>query len=168
MRAAMAEAPRRLYRKDGLMVRRRRTRKCALDTQTPLMAEADGRRFCILNVLDDVARRCPASRPTLRSRPGGWCGNGCCEAFGDRLRDVLLNEILFSGLDHARTALGSPGSMPAMPGALAQHPATCLRRHLPPDSSQGETRAPDPLREAPFAPPARPRQRQPWIPVPDG
>ena len=66
----------RLYREEGLMVRRRRSRKRALGTRAPLVTEAvanarwsvdfmqdqfvDGRRFRILNVLDDVTRRCLA------------------------------------------------------------------------------------------------------------
>lgn len=67
----------RLYREEGLMVRRRRSRKRALGTRAPLVTEAvvnarrsvdfmqdqfvDGRRFRILNVLDDVTKRCLAS-----------------------------------------------------------------------------------------------------------
>ena len=59
------------------MVRRRRNRKRALGTRAPLVTEAvanarwsvdfmqdqfvDGRRFRILNVLDDVTKRCLAS-----------------------------------------------------------------------------------------------------------
>ena len=35
---------RRLYRGDGLMVRRRRSRECGLDIQAPLMTEASARR----------------------------------------------------------------------------------------------------------------------------
>lgn len=67
----------RIYREEGLMVRRRRSRKRALGTRAPLVTEAvanarwsadfvqdqfaDGRRFRILNVLDDVTKRCLAS-----------------------------------------------------------------------------------------------------------
>ena len=31
--------------------------------------------------------------------------NGFCESFNGRMRDELLNETLFFGLDHARTAI---------------------------------------------------------------
>jgi putative transposase len=31
--------------------------------------------------------------------------NGICEAFNGRMRDELLNETLFFGLDHARSAV---------------------------------------------------------------
>jgi putative transposase len=31
--------------------------------------------------------------------------NGVCESFRGRLRDALLNETLFFGLDHARSVL---------------------------------------------------------------
>jgi putative transposase len=66
-----------LYREAGLAVRRRRGRKRALGTRAPLVTEAvanarwsvdfmqdqfaDGRRFRILNVLDDVTKECLAS-----------------------------------------------------------------------------------------------------------
>lgn len=68
---------RRLYREEGLAVRRRRGRKRALGTRAPPITEAaanargsvdfmqdqcaDGRRFRILDVLDDVTKECPAS-----------------------------------------------------------------------------------------------------------
>jgi putative transposase len=67
----------RLYREEGLAVRRRRGRKRALGTRAPLVTDAvvnarwsvdfmqdqfaDGRRFRILNVLDDVTKECLAS-----------------------------------------------------------------------------------------------------------
>lgn len=67
----------RLYREEGLAVRRRRGCKRALGTRAPLVTEAvanarwsvdfmqdqfaDGRRFRILNVLDDVTKECLAS-----------------------------------------------------------------------------------------------------------
>ena len=31
--------------------------------------------------------------------------NGFCESFNGRMRDELLNETLFFGLDHARTKI---------------------------------------------------------------
>lgn len=31
--------------------------------------------------------------------------NGICEAFNSKMRDELLNETLFFGLDHARTVI---------------------------------------------------------------
>ena len=62
----------RLYREEGLAVRRRRSRKRAIGTRAPLVTEAvanarwsvdfvqdqfvDGRRFRILNVIDDVTK----------------------------------------------------------------------------------------------------------------
>ena len=35
--------------------------------------------------------------------PGKPMQNGFCESFNGRMRDELLNETLFFGLDHART-----------------------------------------------------------------
>jgi transposase InsO family protein len=69
----------RLYREEGLMVRKRRGRRKALGTRAPLLVEAkpnarwsldfvhdqlaSGRRFRILNVVDDVTRECLGAIP---------------------------------------------------------------------------------------------------------
>ncbi len=69
----------RLYREEGLSVRRRRGRKRATGTRAPLLVEArpnarwsldfvhdqfgSGRRFRILNVIDDVTKECLAAIP---------------------------------------------------------------------------------------------------------
>jgi transposase InsO family protein len=37
--------------------------------------------------------------------PGKPMQNGFCESFNGRMRDELLNESLFLGLDHARTKI---------------------------------------------------------------
>src|SRR5882757_8893506 len=37
--------------------------------------------------------------------PGKPMQNGFCESFNGRMRDELLNETLFFGLDHARTRI---------------------------------------------------------------
>jgi transposase InsO family protein len=115
---------------------------------------ACGRRFRVLNIVDDVTRECLAAIPdtsisgrrvareltTLierRGKPGmivsdngtkltpnailAWSKdhkvewhyiapgrpmqNGYVESFNGRMRDELLNEILFFGLDHARSAI---------------------------------------------------------------
>ncbi len=115
---------------------------------------ACGRRFRILNIVDDVTRECLAAIPdtsisgrrvareltTLieqRGKPGmivsdngseftsnamlAWAEehnitwhfiapgkpmqDGSCESFNGRMRDELLNESLFFGLDHARTKI---------------------------------------------------------------
>jgi putative transposase len=162
----------RLYREEGLAVRRRRTRRRAVGTRAPIPMEAKvnarwsldfvhdqfacGRRFRILNVVDDVTRESLAAVADTsisgkrvareltaliekRGKPGmivsdngteltskailAWCAehridwhyiapgrpmqNGFCESFNGRMRDELLNETLFFGLDHARQAIGS-------------------------------------------------------------
>jgi putative transposase len=67
----------RLYREEGLTVRKRRARRRAVGTRTPIMVEAKvnarwsldfvhdqfapGRRFRILNIVDDVTRECLAA-----------------------------------------------------------------------------------------------------------
>ena len=158
----------RLYREEGLTVRKRRARRRAVGARAPILVEARpnarwsldfvhdqfacGRRFRILNIVDDVTRECLAAIPdtsisgrrvareltTLieqRGKPGmivsdngteftsnamlAWAEdhniawhfiapgkpmqNGFCESFNGRMRDELLNETLFFGLDHART-----------------------------------------------------------------
>ena len=162
----------RLYREEGLTVRKRRSRRRAIGTRAPILVEAKanarwsldfvhdqfagGRRFRILNVVDDVTRECLAAIPDTsicgrrvareltalierRGRPGmivsdngteftstailAWAEdhrvawhyiapgkptqNGFVESFNGRMRDELLNETLFFGLDHARHKLAT-------------------------------------------------------------
>lgn len=69
----------RLYREEGLAVRKRRARRKAIGTRAPILVEAKpnarwsldfvhdqlacGRRFRVLNVVDDVTRECLAAIP---------------------------------------------------------------------------------------------------------
>lgn len=69
----------RLYREEGLTVRKRKARRRAVGTRTPILVEARinarwsldfvhdqfalGRRFRILNIVDDVTRECLAAIP---------------------------------------------------------------------------------------------------------
>jgi transposase InsO family protein len=69
----------RIYREEGLAVRKRRARRKAIGTRAPILVEARpnarwsldfvhdqlacGRRFRILNVVDDVTRECLAAIP---------------------------------------------------------------------------------------------------------
>ncbi len=157
----------RLYREEGLTVRKRRARRRAVGTRAPILVEAVanarwsvdfvhdqfacGPRFRILNIVDDVTRECLAAIPDTsisgrraarelsalierRGKPGmivsdngteftsnamlafakdneiTWhfiapgkpMQNGFCESFNGRMRDELLNESLFLGLNHAR------------------------------------------------------------------
>jgi putative transposase len=160
----------RLYREEGLTVRKRRSRRRAVGTRAPILVEARpnarwsldfvhdqfacGRRFRVLNIVDDVTRECLAAIADTsisgrrvarelteligrRGKPGmivsdhgteftsnailAWSQdhivdwryiekgkpmqNGYIESFNGRMRDELLNESLFFGLDHARNAL---------------------------------------------------------------
>jgi putative transposase len=162
----------RLYREEGLSVRKRQARRRAVGTRAPILVEAkanarwsldfvhdqfaNGRRFRILNIVDDVTRECLAAIPDTsisgkrvareltaligrRGKPGmivsdngteltsnailTWCAehriewhsiapgkpmqNGYIESFNGRMRDELLNESLFFGLDHARELIAS-------------------------------------------------------------
>lgn len=160
----------RLYREEGLTVRKRRARRRAMGMRAPIFVEAklnarwsldfvhdqmaNGRRFRILNIVDDVTRQCLAAIADtsisgqrvareltdlicMRGKPGvivsdhgteftsnaifSWAKdhavdwhyiapgkpmqNGYIESFNGRMRDELLNETLFFGLDHARQAI---------------------------------------------------------------
>jgi transposase InsO family protein len=160
----------RLYREEGLTVRRRRSRRRAVGTRAPILVAARpnarwsldfvhdqfacGRRFRVLNIVDDVTRECLASiadtsisglrvaremteliarcgKPDMivsdhgteftsnailawskdhevdwhYIAPGKPMQNGYIESFNGRMRDELLNESLFFGLDHARSAI---------------------------------------------------------------
>ena len=162
----------RLYREEGLAVRRRRARRKAVGTRTPILVEAlanarwsldfvhdqlaCGRRFRILNIVDDVTRECLGAiadtsisgvrvareltaivakrgKPKMivsdhgteltsnailawskdngvewhYIAPGKPMQNGFVESFNGRMRDELLNETLFFGLDHARKAIAA-------------------------------------------------------------
>lgn len=157
----------RLYREEGLTVRKRRSRRRTIGVRAPIFVEAranarwsldfvhdqmaNGRRFRVLNIVDDVTRECLAAIPdtsisgvrvareltTLIEQrgkpemivsdngteftshaifawakdhavdwhyiaPGKPMQNGFVESFNGRMRDELLNEALFFGLDHAR------------------------------------------------------------------
>jgi putative transposase len=213
----------RLYREEGLMVRRRRGRKRATGTRAPLMMTprpnarwsidfihdqmACGRRFRILNILDDVTKECLAAiadtsisgkrvareltaviawrgKPELIVSdhgteftsnamlawtsehqvawhfiaPGKPMQNGICESFQGRLRDELLNETLFFGLDHARSVLARwvadfNGCRPH--SALGYETPAAYAAHL---TATGDRRSnPDQLRRSPVAPPAHSR-----------
>jgi putative transposase len=217
----------RLYREEGLAVRRRRGRKRALGTRAPLVTEAvanarwsvdfmqdqfaDGRRFRILNVLDDVTKECLASvvdtsisgRRVAREltaliarhgkpgvivsdngteftsnailawaekaqvkwhyiAPGKPMQNGNAEAFNGRMRDELLNETLFFGIEHARESVAG-----WLRTYNTERPHSALGYLTPKAFAAQLTAMGDPLRAAetlrrsPIAPSAQPRNSQP-------
>lgn len=198
----------RLYREEGLTVRKRRSRRRAVGVRAPILVEAkanarwsldfvhdqmaNGRRFRVLNIVDDVTRECLAAIPdtsisgvrvareltTLieqRGKPGmivsdngteftshaifAWSKdyavdwhyiapgkpmqNGFVESFNGRMRDELLNEALFFGIEHARQAIAewaddyntgrphsalgyqTPADFAAKLNATGCHPALC-------------------------------------------
>jgi transposase InsO family protein len=81
----------RLYREEGLSVRKRRARRRAVGTRAPILVEArpnarwsldfvhdqfaSGRRFRVLNIVDDVTRECLAAIPDTSIPGGGWHAN---------------------------------------------------------------------------------------------
>lgn len=210
----------RLYREEGLAVRKRRARRRAVGTRAPILVEARanarwsldfvhdqfacGRRFRILNVVDDVTRECLAAIPDTsisgrrvareltdliarRGKPGmivsdhgteftsnamlAWSKdhqvewhyiapgkpmqNGFCESFNGRMRDELLNETLFFGLDHARTTIAEwrddyNRSRPH--SALGYLTPAAYAANL--TATDDRLRNPDQLRRSPVAQPA--------------
>ncbi len=224
----------RLYREEGLSVRRRRGRKRATGTRAPLLTLAvpnarwsvdfvhdqfaDGRRFRVFNVVDDVTKECLAAVVDTsisgrrvarelaallerRGKPGlvvsdhgteftsnamlAWSEaakvswrfiapgkpmqNGICEAFNGRMRDELLNETLFFGLDHARSAVArwvADYNNTRPHSALGyQAPAIYAAQF----TAMGDRlHHSDPLCRSPIAPPALTRQSQPRTPASSG
>ena len=210
----------RLYREEGLTVRKRRARRRAVGTRAPILVEArakarwsldfvhnqfaNGRRFRILNVIDDVTRECLAAIPDTsisgrrvvrelgalierRGKPGlivsdngteftsnvilAWAQensitwhfitpgklmqNGFCESFNGRMRDELLNETLFFGLDHARTKIThwiSDYNQRRPHSALGYQTSTAYAANLP--ATCDRLRNANQLRRSHVAPPA--------------
>jgi transposase InsO family protein len=217
----------RLYREEGLTVRRRRGRKRATGTRAPLLLPtlpntrwsidfvhdqlACGRRFRILNVIDDVTKECLAAvadtsisgkrvareltalvarrgRPTMvvsdhgteftSNAMLGWTSehriawhfiapgkpmqNGICESFNGRMRDELLNETLFFGLDHARSGVAR-----WVADYNERRPHSSLRYQTPAayaatfTATADQRSNPDQLRRSPVAPSALSRHSRP-------
>ncbi len=224
----------RLYREEGLSVRRRRGRKKATGTRAPLLAVAvanarwsvdfvhdqfaGGRRFRILNVVDDVTKECLAAivdtsisgrrvareltaviarrgKPDLIVSdhgteftsnamlawteetgvpwhfiaPGKPMQNGICGSFNGRMRDEFLNETLFFGLDHARSATArwvADYNLERPHSAMGYQAPAVFAAQL---TAMGDRlRAPEPLRRSPIAPPAQLRQPQRRTPASAG
>ena len=220
----------RLYREEGLSVRKRRGRKKATGTRAPLLTVAvpnarwsvdfvhdqfsHGRRFRIFNVIDDVTKECLAAVVDTsisgrrvareltaviarRGKPGlivsdhgteftsnamlAWTEeagvswhfiapgkpmqNGICEAFNSKMRDELLNETLFHGLDHARAVVAD-----WVADYNAERPHSALSYQTPAAFAAQLTAMGDRLHEtetfrrSPIAPSAQQRQTQPWTP----
>jgi putative transposase len=210
----------RLYREEGLTVRKRRARRRAMGTRAPIVVEAkanarwsldfvhdqlaNGRRFRVLNVVDDVTRECLAAIPDTsisgrrvarelavlierRGKPGlivsdngteftsnamfAWTRdnkiswhfvapgkptqNGFCESFNGRMRDELLNESLFMGLDHARERIANwiaDYNQRRPHSALGYMTPAAYAANLA--ATGGRLRNPDQLRRPPVATPA--------------
>ena len=79
----------RLYREEGLAVRKRKGRRKAVGTRAPILVEAKldfvhdqlacGRRFRILNIVDDVTRECFAAIPDTSISGKRVSGISACE-----------------------------------------------------------------------------------------
>jgi putative transposase len=95
--------------------------------------------------------------------PGKPMQNGICEAFNSKMRDELLNETLFFGLSHARSAVaGWAGDY------NLTRPHSSLGYQTPAAYAAQLTAMGDQLRThnlpccSPIAPTAQPRQIPPW------
>jgi len=210
----------RLYREEGLTVRKRRARRKAVGTRAPILVEAkpnarwsldfvhdqfaSGRRFRILNIVDDVTKECLGAIPETsisgrrvareltviierRGKPGmivsdygteftcnamlAWCKdaaiawhfiapgkpmqNGFVESFNGRMRDELLNEILFFDLDDARTKIAvwvADYNLQRPHSSLKYLTPAAYAAHL--TATDDRLRNPDQLRRSSVAPPA--------------
>lgn len=211
----------RVYREEALTVKKRRTRRRAVGGRAPILVEAkanarwsldfvhdqlaSGRRFRVLNVVDDVTRECLAAvadtsisgrrvarELTLliarRGKPGmiisdhgteftsnamlAWAEehrvtwhfiapgkpmqNAYCESFNGRMRDELLNESLFLGLDHARekiAAWADDYNRTRPHSALGYQTPAAYAANL--TAMVDRLRNPDQLRRSTIAPPAQ-------------
>jgi len=91
--------------------------------------------------------------------------NGICEAFNARMRDELLNETLFFGLDHARRTLAR------WVADYNHRPHSAIRYQTPAayaarlTATGGRLRGTEALRQPPVAPSARERQSEAPAPV---
>jgi len=168
-----------------------RARRKAIGTRAPVLVEAipnarwsldfmhdqldNGRRFRVLNIVDDVTRECLAAVPdtsisgvrvvrelaALVARHGKPMQNGICEAFNSKMRDELLNETLFFGLDQARSVVAR-----WVDGYNRNRPHSALSYQTPATfavqlTAMGDRlRASDRLRRSPIASPALLRQSQ--------
>ncbi len=94
--------------------------------------------------------------------PGKPMQNGDSEAFNGRMRDALLNETLFFGIDHAREATARwihVYNTERPHSALGYHAPAVFAAQL---IAMGDRlRAVEMLRRSPIAPLAQPRQIQP-------
>ena len=95
--------------------------------------------------------------------------NGICEAFNGRMRDELLNETLFRGLDHAREAVAT-----WVADYNHRRPHSAIGYDTPAAFAAHIAATGDPLREmeglraSPVANPAQPRQTNRQAPVARG
>ena len=129
----------RLYREEGLTVRKRRARRRAVGTRAPILVEArpnarwsldfvhdqfaSGRRFRILNIVDDVTRECLAAipDPSIPGRAGGPRTDGVDRSprqarhdrLGQRHRVHLQRDADLVGGPPDRLALHRPGKADA-------------------------------------------------------
>jgi putative transposase len=92
--------------------------------------------------------------------PGKPMQNGFCESFSGRMRDELLNETLFLGLDHAPAKLANwVNDYYHRRSALAYLTPAAYAASLP--AICDRLRNPDQLRQSQIAPPAPHGVKQP-------
>jgi putative transposase len=87
--------------------------------------------------------------------------NGVCESFNGRMRDELLNETLFFGLEHARPAIAdwTADFNERRPHSALRYLTPAFAANL--TATGDRLRNPDQLRRSPVALSAQPRQSQP-------
>jgi putative transposase len=101
--------------------------------------------------------------------PGKPMQNGICEAFNSKMRDELLNETLFFGLDHARSAVArwvNDYNSTRPHSALGYQTPAAYAARL---TTMGDRlRQPEPLRRSPIAAEPQTSQANPRTLAPAG
>ena len=95
--------------------------------------------------------------------------NGNCEGFNGRMRDEILNETLFFGIDHARDSVARwtrTCNTERPRSALGYQAPAVLSARL--TAMADQLRATERMRRSPIAPSAQPRQIQPGTPASAG
>ena len=101
--------------------------------------------------------------------PGKPQRNGICEAFNARMRDDLLNDTLFFGLDHARRELArwvADRNRRRPHSAIGYATPAAYAARL--TATDGRLRVVDALRQPSVAPSAQERQNEAPAPVSAG
>ena len=128
----------RLYREEGLSVRKRRARRRAVGTRAPILVEArpnarwsldfvhdqfaSGRRFRVLNIVDDVTRECLAAIPDT-SIPGRRVARELTALINQRGKPGMV--VSDNGTEFTRNAMLACRSITKSTGTPSRRAGRC-------------------------------------------